>query len=203
VSAALFESPAEKMSEWLPRVLLTGFMGAGKTTTARALARRLDCVALDLDELITAREGRTPQQLIEEEGEAAFRAKETTALRVALFESEARVLAAGGGTWTIEANRALVSEAGCFVVWLDAPFDLCWRRITAEASAHARPLARARAETLRLYEARRRLYARAAARVEVGAGKSATEVAAEILELIDSSGSSARDALDGRRQDEG
>jgi shikimate kinase len=183
-----------------PRVLITGFMGAGKTTTARALARLLDCAALDLDELIAAREGRTPQQLIEAEGEAAFREKETAALRAALADGETRVLALGGGAWTIEANRALACGADWFVVWLDAPFDLCWRRIVAEASAPVRPLARDPVEARRLYEARRPLYALASARVEVREDRSAAEVAAQVLDLT---GAPSRVAPGGRRKDEG
>src|ERR1044071_6728894 len=55
------------------RVVITGFMCAGKTSVARSLARRLSLPFLDLDELVTAREGRTPQQLIDDQGEPAFR----------------------------------------------------------------------------------------------------------------------------------
>ena len=59
------------------RIILTGFMGAGKTTIALALARLLRAPCLDLDDMIAAREGRTPQAIIEEEGEARFRQLET------------------------------------------------------------------------------------------------------------------------------
>src|SRR5438270_333739 len=71
------------------RIVITGFMGAGKTTVAVALSRLLGCASLDLDDLITAREGRPPQQLIDEDGEAAFRECETLALREALASDEA------------------------------------------------------------------------------------------------------------------
>ena len=54
-------------------VVITGFMGCGKTSVARELAVRLNTSMVDLDERITALTSRTPAQLIVEEGEAAFR----------------------------------------------------------------------------------------------------------------------------------
>src|SRR5918911_223736 len=97
-------------------VVITGFMGAGKTTVAGALAERLGRRALDLDEFIAGREGRTAQTIIDEDGEQRFRELETEALREAL-ETDAGVIALGGGTWTIERNRALVAEHTVLTVW--------------------------------------------------------------------------------------
>lgn len=177
-----------------PRIVITGFMGAGKTTAAREVARALDCEALDLDEFITRREGRTPRALIDEEGEAAFREIESRALADAL-KTEARVIALGGGTWTIERNRAAVrSEADCLTVWLDAPFDLCWLRVGFNNGDQSeRPLARERERARALFDERRALYALADARVEVGAGDAARVVADRLSEL-------ARDYVEGREE---
>ena len=55
------------------RIVITGFMGCGKTRVARELARHLNLTMVDLDERITEKEGRSPAQLIVEEGEEAFR----------------------------------------------------------------------------------------------------------------------------------
>ncbi len=167
-----------------PRIVITGFMGAGKTTVARELARALGCVSLDLDEFMAEREGRTPRALIDEEGEAAFREIESLALADAL-KTKARVVALGGGAWTIERNRAAVrSGQDCFTVWLDAPFELCWERVGTEVDGDGereRPLARERGRARTLFDERRALYALADARVEVAAEDDLRSVADRVL----------------------
>ena len=161
------------------RVVLTGFMGAGKTTVAHALARLLECAALDLDELITLREGRTPRQLIDDEGETVFREAETRALATALESSTARVIATGGGAWTMERNRALARAHGCLTVWLDAPFELCWQRIGGVDDA--RPLARDREQAQKLYDERLAAYSLAELRVRLTPALGVEEIAARIV----------------------
>ena len=184
------------MSNTGRRIVITGFMGAGKTTVAVALARELGCASLDLDDLIAAREGRTPQRLIDEDGEAAFRDAETRALREALERGDARVVATGGGTWTLERNRAAVAGHGCLSVWLDAPFDLCWERITRVGARGLRPFARDRAAARRLYELRLADYALAHLRVGVTPRHTAEEVAAEIASAARGASGERRGGLD-------
>jgi shikimate kinase len=161
------------------RVVITGFMGAGKTTVGRALARLLAAPFADLDDLVKELEGRTARELIDEEGEQHFREAETRALRHALEHGPARVIATGGGAWTLERNRALAAAHACLSVWLDAPFDLCWRRIH-EAGRDSRPLARDEARARALYERRRASYSLAGLRLNVAAGASPEQLAREI-----------------------
>ena len=111
---------------------------------------------IDLDSFITEREGRSPAEIIEQDGELAFREIETRALQDVLKNSAARVIALGGGAWTIEANRALAAQHDCLSIWLDVPFDLCWQRIMSGRTA--RPLAPDRESAHRLYESRRATY---------------------------------------------
>jgi shikimate kinase len=163
------------------RIVIVGFMGCGKTTVADALARKLGCDSIDLDSFITEREGRSPAEIIEQDGEDAFRAIETRALREVLKESDARVrvIALGGGAWTIEANRALVDHADCLSVWLDAPFELCWERIMSSANT-ARPMAPDRESAQMLYDSRRASYELAQLRIDASAGEGLAEMLSEI-----------------------
>lgn len=167
-----------------PTVIITGFMGAGKTTVGRALARLLGETFVDLDDAVREHEGRGPRELIDEEGEEFFREVETRALRRVLAEGGARVVATGGGAWTFARNRSLVAEHGCLSVWLDAPFDLCLRRIDAEGERDSRPNARDTERAARLYEERLAAYARADLRVPVTSEASAEELAAEIAAAL-------------------
>jgi shikimate kinase len=164
------------------RILITGFMAAGKTTVGAALARRLECAMLDLDQLIIEREGRTIQALIDERGEALFREAETRALREALEHSAARVITLGGGTWTRDSNRSLIEKHSGFTIWLDTPFELCWQRITL--AGDTRPLARNREGARKLYEERRALYSLAPLRVEVKRESDAEMIASEIMTAL-------------------
>jgi shikimate kinase len=163
------------------RILIVGFMGAGKSSVARELARLLHASMIDLDDTITAREGRTPQQLIDEDGEPAFRTAETRALADALDRSAARIIALGGGALSSTATRELIARRDCLIIWLDAPFELCWQRIADDDS---RPFARDREIARRLYDERRGFYALADQRVEVAGGVSAETVAAEINRIV-------------------
>ena len=172
----------ENMKRSPRRVVITGFMAAGKTSVAHALARLLGCEAVDLDAIISEHERRTISEIIRERGEKAFRELETRALRDVFESKSARVVALGGGAWTFEANRELIAEHDCLTVWLDASFDLCWQRIGRERGT--RPLAPERAPAQRLFRERRPLYELAALRVEVEEGMSADGTAAEVLNVM-------------------
>jgi shikimate kinase len=161
------------------RIVIVGFMGSGKTIVAEVLAGQLDCDAIDLDSFINAREGRSPAEIIEQDGEAAFRQIETDALREVLQKKQVQVIALGGGAWTSEANRTLITQQDCLSVWLDAPFDLCWERITS--SEAVRPLAPDRTIAKRLYDHRRASYELSERHLKVSSEDSATTLAERIL----------------------
>jgi shikimate kinase len=159
-------------------IVITGFMGCGKSEVARALARRLDRPMADLDHTIAQQQGRTAAQLIVAEGEPAFRAIETETLRKLLKDGTAGVIALGGGAWITDATRKLIDEHGGLSVWLDTPFEICWQRI--ENSAEDRPLGRTRAQAEELYRLRQPVYRLAAIHVPVMAQESLERLVARI-----------------------
>lgn len=159
-------------------IVIIGFMGTGKTTVARLLASRLGCFVVDVDELITEKSGRSPREIIEQDGETAFREIETRTLREVFVAGKAGVVALGGGAWTVARNRELIAEHDGFTVWLDAPFDLCWRRI--EQGPEPRPLAPSREAAAKLYRGRLHVYALAKVRIAVAEGDSAEDIAMRI-----------------------
>ena len=140
-------------------------MGCGKSKVADALAQSLGVSMVDLDHSITARTGRTPAQLIREEGESAFRSIESDALREVLHAEDAGVIALGGGAWIQEINRELIDQYSGTSVWLDVPFEVCWERI--ETAGEDRPLGQTRSQAAALYERRRPVYQLATTHIPV------------------------------------
>lgn len=112
----------------LRRIVLTGFMGAGKSTIGRLLALRLGWKFLDLDTHLEDRTGETIPNLFSRHGEPHFRRLESTALASALGRSRA-VLALGGGAPEELTNRLLIEQTpATFAIFLDAPFPTLFDR---------------------------------------------------------------------------
>ncbi len=138
------------------RVLLVGMMGAGKSTTGRALSARLGWPYLDSDTEIERRTGRTVREIFETQGEAAFRAQEKAVLQAALEREGPCVVGVAGGAVLDPDNRRLVRGAG-LVVWLRAMIPTLVAHVTR--GSHRPLLGDDPAAALaRLYPERRRLY---------------------------------------------
>ena len=155
---------------------LVGFMAAGKTTVARALAKRLDWQVVDIDELIEQREHMTVSEIFARHGEAYFRARERQILSEQTVPRHL-VVATGGGTFADGQNRAAINRDGVSV-WLDVPLDRLVGRVPADGR---RPLAADRAGFERLYYQRRAAYEQAHVRLDAGRAS----VDALIEQLVD------------------
>lgn len=110
------------------RIVLTGFMGAGKSTVGKLLAGRIGWGFLDLDAHIEARAGVTIPEIFAKHGEPHFRRLESTALASALSCSNT-VLALGGGAPEEITNRLLIEQTpATLAIFLDAPFATLFDR---------------------------------------------------------------------------
>ena len=145
----------------IDKIFLVGFMAAGKTTVARALAAHLGWRAEDVDELIEARERKTVADIFTRHGEAYFRALEREILQL-LLPLRHLVVATGGGTFADPENRLAINRDG-LSIWLDVPFDDVLARLPADGR---RPLAADRAQMERLFTTRQAAYAQAHLRVD-------------------------------------
>lgn len=162
----------------LDKIYLVGFMAAGKTTVARAIAARLGWRAEDVDELIEARERLTVTQIFTRHGEPYFRAAERDIVRL-ILPLRHTVVATGGGTFMDPENRLAINRDGVSV-WLDVPFDILLARIPADGR---RPLAADRRQIERLFAIRQAGYAQAHLRIDAGAA-APDELAERILERL-------------------
>ena len=165
------------------RIVLIGFMAAGKSTVGRALADRLHWDFVDFDARIEARAGAAPGAIIRERGEPAFRSLEAELTDEVAGRS--RVVLAPGGGWVTETSLADRLGSGTVRVWLRISAAEAVRR--AARSGVDRPLlgepggqlARAR----RLLREREPLYARAELAVDVD-GKEPDAVVEEIVRRL-------------------
>jgi shikimate kinase len=160
------------------KIYLVGFMAAGKTTVARALAARLGWRAEDIDELIEARERRPVADIFARQGEQYFRSVEREILRLVLPLRHA-VVATGGGTFMDPENRSAINLDG-LSVWLDIPFETVLTRLPADGR---RPLAADRQQMERLFAMRQTAYAQAHVRLPAGTAR-AEEIAEQILDRM-------------------
>jgi shikimate kinase len=161
------------------KLYLVGFMGAGKSSVARALGRRLDWKAEDIDARIEQAERRDIPTIFRDSGEPYFRAREREAL-IDLLPERGAVIASGGGTFADASNRELMLRDGG-VVWLDAPFEIILQRLPRDGR---RPLAADRLGMEQLYNQRLTAYRQAHLRVDAGRG-SVEELVEQIVEWLD------------------
>ena len=145
----LFRDAAAARRVKTDKIYLVGFMGAGKTTVARALARRLGWQAVDIDEMIEQRERQTVAPIFAKHGEAYFRAVERPCCMDQIADPASRRRHRRRHVRRSAEPRG-DQAATALSVWLDVPLDRLIARVPADGR---RPLAADRAEFERLYHA--------------------------------------------------
>lgn len=161
-------------------VILVGFMGAGKSSVGRILARRLGRCFVETDEMITAVEGRPIPEIFAEQGEARFRALEAEVVRL-LALKHGDVIATGGGLPCAEGRLEALRSIGT-VVWLGGDFATLYERAQRGGD---RPMlhGRTREQAEALYEGRKAFYSRADLAVDTS-GLNTDQVAARVAAAL-------------------
>ena len=162
-------------------ILLIGFMGVGKGTTARAFAKRYGVYNIDTDDLIESKENRTIKRIFKKEGEAAFRKLEQETADWIECCVDRTLISCGGGFYQVRNLGKLGT-----VVLLDASYDWIYHRLSTAKNAKnklaKRPLFSEPKKARKLYEEREKAYRKVADVMVTVEGKSMKEILREIAE---------------------
>lgn len=180
--------PAELLKHYPVKIVLTGFMGAGKTTAGKRIAEKLGITFTDLDCEIERACGVSIKEIFASDGEESFRRIETKMLAEFLSRGGSAIIATGGGAILREENRCLIDERGALTVFLHVPSEVVWARIRRE---NHRPLAGDESESetdrfmkvARLYEARLPLYEKHCD-IRIAAEGQPDEVARDVISAL-------------------
>lgn len=163
-------------------IALNGFMGAGKTTIGKKLARRLGVAFFDLDELIVQRHGAI-DVIFDRLGKTAFRNFELEALKRTVEDEEPGVIALGGGAVTYPPTLEVV-KAETFSIWLYLSIDETIKRV--RNAKRVRPLLGPNpknSKIIGLYTGRLSVYRQSDLVVEA-AGKTSSKLVSAIVERL-------------------
>ncbi len=157
-------------------IILSGFMGCGKTTIGRIIARKLSLDFIDTDKLIEEKEGRIIREIFDTDGEGYFRDREHE-ICAELSNEDNMVIATGGGALTFDRNKEVLSKNGR-IIFIDVDLDTIIKRIGNDSR---RPLLNN--ETRALFDKRNPIYKKNCDfTITVRGDVSAREIADNIIE---------------------
>ncbi len=142
-------------------IILIGFMGVGKGTTARAYAKKYNCFNIDTDDLIESKENRKIKTIFEQEGEKYFRALEQECADWIEHSVDNTLISCGGGFYNVNNLKKLGT-----VVLLNASYDWIYNRLSTAENSKAklkkRPLFSEPKKAKKLYKEREKAYRKVA-----------------------------------------
>lgn len=174
----------------LRQVYLIGYRGSGKTSVGRPLAKMLDLPHVDTDVCIEESAGMTIKEIFAREGEAGFRDRESAVIEELAKRASAdpHVVSLGGGAVLRPANRNWIQSTGRRI-WLTAPVEILYQRITADATTASRRPALSQLndyeEVISLLAQREPLYRELAEKIVNTAELSAETIAGEIAQWLE------------------
>ena len=164
----------------MKNIVLCGFMGCGKTTLAKRLAKSFNMNLIDTDEEIARAEGKTIAEIFEIDGEPYFRALETELIK-RIAKEENCVVSLGGGIAANEKNHQYLKEIGTIVL-LDCGLHNTIKRILGDKR---RPLAQNGAEDIKQrYNARMPIY-KAVADVIIDSSKGKGQTFKNVVQALE------------------
>ena len=167
----------------MKNILLIGFMGVGKGTVARALAKESGAYAIDTDDMIESLENRKIKDIFKEDGEAYFRDLEKKTAKWLEKNVSNAIISTGGGFYKVKNLKKIAK-----VILLDASFEYIYQQILEHPNANKklakRPLFQDSKKAKKLYEERIPLYKGVADEVIMIEGKSPEKIAKEILKIL-------------------
>lgn len=165
-------------------VFLVGFMGAGKTSVARKLARMAGVASVDMDTYIERCEHKRVKEIFAEVGEEGFRAIETQTLYELGMKKDPMVVSCGGGVVLRPENRKALSELG-LVVYLSVTAAEAASRISDVSS---RPLFGDLQNAQRVIDERLPLYEEVADVTIDTVGRGSSSIAHEVFDILKDKG---------------
>lgn len=183
-SAAAGKSVSKDIYELDRPVFLVGFMGAGKTSVARKLARMAGVASVDMDTYIERCEHKRVKEIFAEVGEEGFRAIETQTLYELGMKKDPMVVSCGGGVVLRPENRKALSELG-LVVYLSVTAAEAASRISDVSS---RPLFGDLQNAQRVIDERLPLYEEVADVTIDTVGHGSSSIAHEVFDILKEKG---------------
>ncbi|WP_456401362.1 shikimate kinase [Persephonella sp.] len=160
-------------------IYLVGFMGSGKSTVGKIIAKKIDFKFVDVDEEIQNMEKMPVSQIFKDKGEDYFRELEKKMIDI-FIKKDKYVVSTGGGLGANYENMKKMKSNGV-VIWLDVPFETAVERVSGDKN---RPLLNLNFDDLKkLYIERKNVYSLADLKIETD-GKSPEDVADEILKVL-------------------
>ncbi len=161
-------------------IILTGFMGCGKTSVGIRLSYTLRRTLIDTDKWIEKKQGKTVSEIFASEGEEAFRRMESECIRELIGTAEGQIISTGGGLPVRKENRKLLKKLGT-VYYLEVTPECVFERLKGDTT---RPLLQGenpREKIRELLEAREAFYQEGADVIIEVSAKSFEDIITEIV----------------------
>ncbi|UXR68679.1 MULTISPECIES: shikimate kinase [unclassified Staphylococcus] len=111
-------------------IILVGFMGSGKSSIGKALAKRHNYRFIDLDQHIASSEKMSIPDIFKHDGETTFRLYEQKYLKETLHKYD--IISTGGGIITNDETFQFLKTLNAEIIWLDAPFSILYQRVKGD-----------------------------------------------------------------------